>query len=94
MSHNPCDGCPSQERAGLTPGAADSRPRPAGLGALVTAALLAAGSACRERMPGAADAHRRALTSLLPAIRAAAAGLVSHYVSGTPVYGRRLPDTG
>ena len=43
--------------------------------------------------PGiAAEGHRRALTSLMPAIRATAAGLAAHYVPGTPVYGRPLPD--
>ena len=43
--------------------------------------------------PGiAAEGHRRALTSLMPAIRAQAAGLAAHYVPGTPVYGRPLPD--
>ena len=43
--------------------------------------------------PGiAAEGHRRALTGLLPAIRATAAGLAAHYVPGTPVYGRPLPD--
>ena len=43
--------------------------------------------------PGiAAEGHRRALTALLPAIRATAAGLAAHYVPGTPVYGRPLPD--
>ncbi len=40
----------------------------------------------------AAEGHRRALTGLLPAIRATAAGLAAHYVPGTPVYGRPLPD--
>ncbi len=43
--------------------------------------------------PGiAAQGHRRALTSLLPAVRAIAARLAAHYVPGTPVYGRPLPD--
>ena len=43
--------------------------------------------------PGiAAQGHRRALTSLLPAIRAIAARLAAHYVPGTPLYGRPLPD--
>ena len=43
--------------------------------------------------PGiAAQGHRRALTGLLPAIRAIAARLAAHYVPGTPVYGRPLPD--
>ena len=43
--------------------------------------------------PGiAAEGHRRALTSLLPAIRAQASGLAAHYLPGTPVYGRPLPD--
>ena len=43
--------------------------------------------------PGlAAEGHRRALTGLLPAIRSIAAGLAAHYVPGTPLYGRPLPD--
>ena len=43
--------------------------------------------------PGiAAEGHRRALTSLLPALRATAARLAAHYVPGTPLYGRPLPD--
>ena len=43
--------------------------------------------------PGiAAEGHRRALAGLLPELRAIAAGLAAHYVPGTPVYGRPLPD--
>ena len=43
--------------------------------------------------PGlAAEGHRRALTGLLPAIRSIAGRLAAHYVPGTPVYGRPLPD--
>ena len=43
--------------------------------------------------PGlAAEGHRRALTGLLPAVRSIAAGLAAHYVPGTPLYGRLLPD--
>ena len=43
--------------------------------------------------PGlAAEGHRRALTQLLPEIRAVAADLAAHYVPGTPLYGRPLPD--
>ena len=43
--------------------------------------------------PGlAATGHRRALTGLLPAIRSIAGRLAAHYVPGTPVYGRPLPD--
>ena len=43
--------------------------------------------------PGiAAQGHRRALTGLLPALRSIAAGLAAHYVPGTPLYGRPLPD--
>ncbi len=43
--------------------------------------------------PGiAAEGHRRALTGLLPAVRSIAAGLAPHYVPGTPLYGRPLPD--
>ncbi len=43
--------------------------------------------------PGlAAEGHRRALTGLLPAIRSIAGRLAAHYVPGTPLYGRPLPD--
>ncbi len=43
--------------------------------------------------PGiAAEGHRRALTGLLPELRAISADLAAHYVPGTPVYGRPLPD--
>ena len=43
--------------------------------------------------PGvAAEGHRRALTALMPAIRSTAGRLAAHYVPGTPVYGRPLPD--
>ena len=43
--------------------------------------------------PGiAAQGHRRALTALMPAIRSIAGRLAAHYVPGTPVYGRPLPD--
>ena len=43
--------------------------------------------------PGiAAEGHRQALTGLLPAVRAIAAGLAAHFVPGTAVYGRPLPD--
>ena len=43
--------------------------------------------------PGlAAEGHRRALTGLLPAIRGTAGRLAAHFVPGTPVYGRPLPD--
>ena len=43
--------------------------------------------------PGiAAQGHRRALTALMPAIRTIAGRLAAHYVPGTPVYGRPLPD--
>ena len=43
--------------------------------------------------PGiAAKGHRRALTALMPAIRSTAGRLAAHYVPGTPVYGRPLPD--
>ena len=43
--------------------------------------------------PGvAAEGHWRALTALMPAIRSTAGRLAAHYVPGTPVYGRPLPD--
>ena len=43
--------------------------------------------------PGlAAGGHRRALTDLMPAVRSIAARLAAHYVPGTPLYGRPLPD--
>jgi len=46
-----------------------------------------------EGAPGvAAEGHRRALAALMPAIRSAAGRLAAHYVPGTPVYGRPLPD--
>ena len=64
------------------------RGMPGGLcGAIRFAGLDAGGP------PGiAAEGHRRALSGLLPEIRAIAAGLAVHYVPGTPVYGRPLPD--
>ena len=40
----------------------------------------------------AAEGHRNALAGLLPEIRAVAADLAGHYVTGSPVYGRPLPD--
>ena len=43
--------------------------------------------------PGvAAEGHRRALMGVRPAIRSTAGRLAAHYVPGTPVYGRPLPD--
>ena len=46
-----------------------------------------------EGAPGlAAGGHRRALTGLMPAVRSIAARLAAHYVPGTPLYGRPLPD--
>ena len=43
--------------------------------------------------PGvAAEGHRRALTALMPAIRNTASRLAAHYVPGTHLYGRPLPD--
>ena len=43
--------------------------------------------------PGlAAEGHRQALAGVLPAIQTIAARLAAHYVPGTPVYGRPLPD--
>ena len=43
--------------------------------------------------PGvAAEGHRRALTALMPAIRSTAGRLAAHFVPGTPVYGRPLPN--
>ena len=64
------------------------RGMPGGLCGAIRFAGLGAGGA-----PGiAAEGHRRALTGLLPELRAIAAGLAAHYVPGTPVYGRPLPD--
>ena len=40
----------------------------------------------------AAAGHRNALAGLLPELRAIAADLAAHYVTGSPVYGRPLPD--
>ena len=40
----------------------------------------------------AAAGHRNALAVLLPDLRAMAADLAAHYVTGSPVYGRPLPD--
>ena len=66
----------------------DGRGMPDGMcGAIRFSGLEADGA------PGlAAEGHRRALTGLFPAIRSIAAGLAAHYVPGTPLYGRPLPD--
>ena len=40
----------------------------------------------------AAEGHRRALLGVLPEIRALAVDLGARYVTGSPVYGRPLPD--
>ena len=40
----------------------------------------------------AAEGHRNALAGLLPEIRAIAADLAAHFVTGSPAYGRPLPD--
>ena len=40
----------------------------------------------------AAEGHRRALTELMPPIRRIAGRLAAHYLPGTPLYGRPLPD--
>ena len=66
----------------------DGRGMPDGMcGAIRFSGLEADGA------PGlAAEGHRRALTGLLPAVRAIAGGLAAHYVPGTPFYGRPLPD--
>ena len=46
-----------------------------------------------EGAPGlAAAGHRNALAALLPDLRVIAADLAAHYVTGSPVYGRPLPD--
>ena len=43
--------------------------------------------------PGlAAAGHRNALAALLPDLRVIAADLAAHYVTGSPAYGRPLPD--
>ena len=61
------------------PGDLCGRVRFAGLGAEGALGIAAAG-------------HRNALAVLLPDLRAIAADLAAHYVTGSPVYGRPLPD--
>ena len=55
-------------------------------------AIRFAGLAAEGARGIAAEGHRNALAGLLPEIRAVAADLAGHYVTGSPVYGRPLPD--
>ena len=55
-------------------------------------AIRFAGLAAEGARGVAAEGHRDALAGLLPEIRAIAADLAAHYVTGSPVYGRPLPD--
>ena len=55
-------------------------------------AIRFAGLAAEGARGTAAEGHRNALAGLLPEIRAVAADLAGHYVTGSPVYGRPLPD--
>ena len=55
-------------------------------------AIRFAGLAAEGARGIAAEGHRNALAGLLPEIRAIAADLAAHYVTGSPVYGRPLPD--
>ena len=55
-------------------------------------AIRFAGLAAEGARGTAAEGHRDALAGLLPEIRAVAADLAAHYVTGSPAYGRPLPD--
>ena len=55
-------------------------------------AIRFAGLAAEGARGIAAEGHRGALAGLLPEIRAISADLAAHYVTGSPVYGRPLPD--
>ena len=55
-------------------------------------AIRFAGLAAEGARGIAAEGHRNALAGLLPEIHAVAADLAAHYVAGSPVYGRPLPD--
>ena len=55
-------------------------------------AIRFAGLAAEGARGTAAEGHRNALAGLLPEIRAIAADLAAHYVTGSPAYGRPLPD--
>ena len=55
-------------------------------------AIRFAGLAAEGTRGIAAEGHRNALAGLLPEIRAVAADLAAHYVTGSPAYGRPLPD--
>ena len=55
-------------------------------------AIRFAGLAAEGARGIAAEGHRNALAGLLPEIRAIAADLAARYVTGSPVYGRPLPD--
>ena len=55
-------------------------------------AIRFAGLAAEGARGIAAEGHRNALAGLLPEIRAIAGDLADHYVTGSPAYGRPLPD--
>ena len=55
-------------------------------------AIRFAGLAVEGARGIAAEGHRDALAGLLPEIRIIAVDLAAHYVTGSPVYGRPLPD--
>ena len=55
-------------------------------------AIRYAGLAAEGARGIAAEGHRDALAGLLPEIRIIAADLAAHYVTGSPAYGRPLPN--
>ena len=55
-------------------------------------AIRFAGLGAEGALGIAAAGHRNALAVLLPYLRAIAVDLAAHYVTGSPVYGRPLPD--
>ena len=55
-------------------------------------AIRFAGLAAEGARGIAAEGHRDALAGLLPEIRTIAGDLAAHYVTGSPTYGRPLPD--
>ena len=55
-------------------------------------AIRFAGLGAEGALGIAAAGHRNALAGLLPDLRAIAAGVAAHYVTGSPDYGRPLPD--
>ena len=68
------------------------RRRAAGMPGDLCGAIRFAGLAAEGARGTAAEGHRNALAGLLPEIRAIAADLAAHYVTGSPAYGRPLPD--